>query len=190
MPAKTVKRAPVSKATLQVKAAIKEIESKASKEIQEHLKQLNIVSASFVKVDDNKKAIAIVYPRTLTATLHKVQAKLTKDLEKKFDGHVVVFIAQREIRPKTNPHHAFKVNRQRPQTLTAVHEAMLHDIVYPSEVVGERLRVRVGGSKLKIVLVDSKEKANVEPRLKAYAAVYKKLTGNNTSFEFPVAELE
>ena len=71
MPAKTVKRAPVSKATLQVKAAIKEIESKASKEIQEHLKQLNIVSASFVKVDDNKKAIAIVYPRTLTATLHK-----------------------------------------------------------------------------------------------------------------------
>ena len=51
MPAKIVKRAPVSKATLQVKAAIKEIESKASKEIQEHLKQLNIVSASFISVD-------------------------------------------------------------------------------------------------------------------------------------------
>ena len=39
-------------------------------------------------------------------------------------------------------------------------------------------------------LVDPKDKARTEPRLKSYAAAYKKLTGANASFEFPVAELE
>ena len=80
-----------------------------------------------------------------------MQAKLTKELEKKFAGCDVVFVAKRRILPKSNPHRHVKVNRQRIHTLTAVHEAMLHDIAYPSVVVGERLRVRVGGSKLKIV---------------------------------------
>ena len=82
---------------------------------------------------------------------NRVQVPLAKELEKKFAGCDVVFIAKRRILPKSNPHHHVKVNRQRIHTLTAVHEAMLHDIAYPSEVVGERLRVRVGGSKLKIV---------------------------------------
>ena len=88
---------------------------------------------------------------TLFTNDNRIQVALAKELEKKFANCDVVFVLKRRILPKSNPHHHVKVNRQRIHTLTAVHEAMLHDIAFPSEVVGERLRVRVGGSKLKIV---------------------------------------
>jgi len=72
----------------------------------------------------------------------------------------------------------------RKYTLTAVHDAILEDIVYPTEVVGRRVRVSLGGKVLKIIL-DKKEKEGVEHKLDAFSTVYKKLTGKNVSFEFP-----
>lgn len=34
------------------------------------------------------------------------------------------------------------------RTLTAVHNALLDDVVYPAEVVGKRTRIRMDGSQL------------------------------------------
>ena len=34
------------------------------------------------------------------------------------------------------------------RTLTAVHDAILEELVYPSEIVGKRTRVKLDGSKL------------------------------------------
>ncbi|CAB4272060.1 unnamed protein product [Prunus armeniaca] len=69
-----------------------------------------------------------------------------RELEKKFSGKDVVLIATRRIvRP---PKKGSAVQRPRTRTLTAVHEAMLEDVVLPAEIVGKRTRYRLDGSKI------------------------------------------
>ena len=63
-----------------------------------------------------------------------------------FNVKDVILIATRRIlRP---PKKGSAVQRPRTRTLTAVHEAMLEDIVLPAEIVGRRIRYRVDGSKI------------------------------------------
>eukprot|EP00362_Geleiidae_sp_MMETSP1317_P002262 CAMPEP_0201282484 /NCGR_PEP_ID=MMETSP1317-20130820/5772_1 /ASSEMBLY_ACC=CAM_ASM_000770 /TAXON_ID=187299 /ORGANISM="Undescribed Undescribed, Strain Undescribed" /LENGTH=41 /DNA_ID= /DNA_START= /DNA_END= /DNA_ORIENTATION= len=38
--------------------------------------------------------------------------------------------------------------------MTSVHEAILDDLVYPSSIVGKRIRCRIDGSRLIKVLLD------------------------------------
>lgn len=64
----------------------------------------------------------------------------------------MVFIATRRIvRP---PKKGSVAQRPRSRTLTAVHDAMLEDVVHPAEIVGKRVRYRLDGSK--IIKVNSK----------------------------------
>jgi small subunit ribosomal protein S7e len=71
--------------------------------------------------------------------------------------------------------------------LTAVHDAILADVVYPVEIVGKRTRTKEDGSKVLKVVLDEKERGGVDYRLDTYAEVYRKLTGRVTGFEFPVS---
>ncbi len=117
-------------------------------------------------------------------------SSLTRELEKKFSDRHVLFLASRRIlpKPKRSKRSRTSQKQKRPhsRTLTAVHDAILHDVVYPVEIVGKRTRTREDGSKVLKVVLDEKERGSVDFRLDTYAEVYKKLTGKGVGFEFPV----
>lgn len=71
--------------------------------------------------------------------------------------------------------------------MTAVHDAILADIVYPVEIVGKRIRTKEDGSKILKVVLDEKERGAVDYRLDSYGEIYRKLTGRTCNFEFPVS---
>lgn len=58
--------------------------------------------------------------------------------------------------------------------------------MYPTEIVGKRMRYKTDGSKIMKVLLDPKETVNVETKLDTFAKVYKALTNKDVIFEFPV----
>lgn len=86
-----------------------------------------------------------------------VLSSLTRELEKKLSDKYIVFLSQRRVlpKPKRNSAVAHKQKRPRSRTLTAVHEKMLEDLVWPSEIVGKRTRVAQDGGKLIRVYVIS-----------------------------------
>jgi len=158
-------------------------------DLKADLKDLTFVSAKEVEVTGGKQAVVIFVPYRQIKQYHKFQYRLIRELEKKFSGKHVVIIAQRRILPKPSKNnHQKRQKRPRSRTLTSVHEAILDDLVYPTEIVGKRIRVRLDGSRLHKVLLDKKDQANSEYKLDTFVSVYKKLTGKDCVFEFPVVK--
>lgn len=138
-----------------------------------------------IEVAGGKKAIAIFVPVPSLSAYHKVQIKLTRELEKKFPDRHVVFLAERRILPKPSRRSRQTQKRPRSRTLTAVHDKVLEDLVFPTEIVGKRVRYLVGGNKVQKVLLDSKDVQQVDYKLESFQAVYNKLTGKQIVFEIP-----
>jgi len=165
------------------KLLVKNVPFEASKA---DLRALYISGAKEVDVGGGKNAVVIMVPYTLLRQFHKIQSRLVRELEKKFSGKHVVIIANRKILPKESRNNRQKrQKRPRSRTLTAVHDAILDDLVYPTEIVGKRLRVRLDSSKQLKVFLDKKDQRNVEYKLDTYSKVYRKLTGKDVVFMFP-----
>lgn len=49
--------------------------------------------------------------------------------------------------------------------MTAVHEATLNDLVYPAEIVGKRIRIKLDGSRLVKVHLDKNQQTTVEHKV-------------------------
>jgi len=186
-------KASPSEIEIQVATAISELEANAS-DLKGALRALTITSAREIEVGHGKKAIVIFVPVPSLQGFHRVQQRLTRELEKKFSDRQVLFIAARRILPRpkrsTRSRNTQTQKRPRSRTLTAVHDAILTDIVYPVEIVGRRVRVKEDGSRVMKCILDEKERGGVDYRLDTYAEVYRRLTGRNVVFEFPQASAE
>ncbi|KAJ3159443.1 40S ribosomal protein [Geranomyces michiganensis] len=174
---------------LQVAQNIHELEQNVA-ELKEDLMGLQFVNAKEIDVGHGKKAIVIFVPVPLLKQYHKVQSRLVRELEKKFSDRHVLLVAQRRILRKPNRKARVTQPRPRSRTLTAVHESLLEDLVYPTEIVGKRTKVRVDGSKLIKIFLDRKDHTSLEYKLETFSSTYKNLTGKDVVFEFPVSGQE
>ncbi|KAF3331813.1 40S ribosomal protein S7-like protein [Carex littledalei] len=158
----------------------------SNQELKSDLKDLYISNAIQLDVTGNRKAVIIHVPYRLRKAFKKIHVRLIRELEKKFSGKDVIVVATRRIvKP---PKKGSAVIRPRTRTLTAVHEGMLEDVVYPAEIVGKRIRYRLDGSKLIKIFLDPKERNNTEYKLETFSSVYRKLCGKDVVFEYPVTE--
>merc|ERR1712026_32926 len=129
----------------------------------------------------------VFVPVPLLQTVQKIQVRLGRELEKKFSGKHVVVVGQRRILPKpTRKTRNQKQMRPRSRTLTAVHDSILEDLCFPSEIVGKSIRIKLDTSRLIKVMLEKAQQTNVEHKLDTFAAVYKKLTGKETHFSFEI----
>ena len=163
----------------EVAKALFDIEVSPSCDIKADLKDVYISGAKDVEVKHGN-AMVVHFPFRVWKTVKKIQGRLIRELEKKFTRKHVVLVANRTILDKNFRRKGLKV-RPRSRTLTAVHESILDDLVGPTEIVGKRTRISVDGSKLLKVILDpkDKDKENIESKLPAFAAVYKKLTNKD-----------
>lgn len=95
----------------------------------------------------------------------------------------MVIIGERTILRKLGRKNGKSQERPRSRTLTAVHERILEDIVYPAQVCDFRTRVRLDGKFYRATL-DAKEKNEVGYKTDTFTRVYASLTGKNVSFDF------
>ncbi|KAF8192425.1 40S ribosomal protein S7 [Pholiota molesta] len=182
-------RTPADETEIAVAQALIDLENNVP-ELKNELRVLTISAAREVDVRGGKKALVIFVPVPQLKAFHKIQQRLTRELEKKFSDRHVVFIAQRRILRKPTRNSRVKQKRPRSRTLTSVHEKILDDLVFPTEIVGKRTRVAVDGSKLLKVLLDSKDATSLEYKLDSFSSVYRRLTGKDVVFEFPVVSQE
>jgi len=169
-----------------IAGALFDLESN-TQDLKASLRPLQFVSAREVEVGHGKKAIVIFVPVPQLKAFQKLQTRVVRELEKKFSGKHVVFIAKRTILPKPTRKLKTKNKQKRPRsrTLTAVHDAILEDLVFPAEIVGKRIRIRLDGSRLIKVHLDKSSQTTIEHKTETFAAVYKRLTGKEVTFEFP-----
>lgn len=172
---------------LSVGKALFELQT-STNEIASELYGLQLYGAREVDLGNGRVALVLVVPVPQLKGWQKVQSRLVHELGKKLGGadRPIVMIAHRRImgKPERKNLRSAKHQRPRSRTLTAVHEAWLEDLVYPTEIVGKRMRVKGGVRSTKVIL-DAKDKAAVEGKTDVLAAVYAKLTGKNLVFEFP-----
>ncbi|KAL9893409.1 small ribosomal subunit protein eS7 [Glossina fuscipes fuscipes] len=162
------------------------LELEANADLKLYLRDLHITRAREVEFG-NKKAIIIYVPIPQQKTFQKIQIILVRELEKKFSGKHVVVIGERKILPKPTrkARNPLKQKRPRSRTLTAVYDAILEDLVFPAEIVGKRIRVKLDGSQLIKVHLDKNQQTTIEHKVDTFTSVYKKLTGRDVTFEFP-----
>ncbi len=177
-------------------SALSEVEKRVSSELgqleathtalKEALAGLTVSNVKEIDVEGGRKAVILFVPFPSLAGWRKVSKQVVDELEKKLTNSHVLIIANRTMISEK----AFNRNtktagvRPRSRTLKAVQEAILDDIVAPSEIVGKRIRVKTDGSKLLRVLLNPKDAHSLGDKVETFRAVYTKLTNKAVSFEF------
>lgn len=158
-----------------------------SEKLKAPLREVYITSAKEIALGEGKTCIIIFVPVPQLGVFQKLtkERSLIEELEKKFSGRSVLIVAERRIlRKESRSGRQHSQARPISRTLTNVHESILDDLVFPTEVVGKRTRVKADGSKLLKVHLNNEGKSAVD-KIDMYCKVYKSLTGKTIGIEFP-----
>lgn len=152
-----------------LKAQLRELHITKAREIELNNKKVSHINIHFVSwlIRICFQSIIIYVPIPKLKQFQKIQTRLVRELEKKFSGKHVVFVGERKILPKPTRKTRMKNKQKRPRsrTLTAVYDAVLEDLVYPAEIVGKRIRVRLDGSSLIKVHLDKNQQTTIEHKV-------------------------
>merc|ERR1739847_147026 len=171
--------------------AVLDIQNNAESAMKEQLMQLHMVGAKEFDVG-GRNAIVISVPAPQVVGWRKVHEKLVRELEKKFSNKHVIIVGQRKVMAKEQKKATSKCYKQkRPisRSVKHVHEAILEDIVFPSEIMGKRIRHKTDSKSIIKTFLNRGSQGDVEHKIATFSAVYKRLTGKNVQFEFPEYEL-
>lgn len=157
---------------------LSELEHANGGALKAELKGLYIVMAKEVDVDATHKAVLVFVPPPKLAQFHKVQKTLVEELEKKLSGQHVLILANRTmVSPQTySRSEKYTGVRPRSRSLKNVQEAILDDLVYPTDITGKRIRIKTDGSRLLRVHLNPKDQAHVEGKIETFRSVYKRIT--------------
>ena len=159
--------------------------AKKTKDLAQPLKSFKMAAAKEVTVAGDKKAIVVFVPYKLFKNFRLIQSRLTAELEKKFEGRPVVFVAQRTVLTRDYKRsHKFGGVRPHSHTVSAVQDAIIDDLIYPCECVGKHTSINGRAGKVIRVFLGPQGQQEVENKLDALSTIYKKLTNKNIVFEF------
>nr|AAW79041.1 GekBS195P [Gekko japonicus] len=148
------------------------LELEMNSDLKAQLRELNITAAKEIEVGGGKKAIIIFVPVPQLKSFQKIQVRLVRELGEKIqrEGRWCSLL-RRRILPKPTRKSRTKNKQKRPRsrTLTAVHDAILEDLVFPSEIVGKRIRVKLDGSRLIKVHLDKAQQNNLEHKVETFS---------------------
>lgn len=175
---------PPTAVELDVSHQFTELES--NPQFKGQLRELYITGAKKIELGEGRSALVIYIPVPKVKNFQRIHSLLVSELEKKYN-QTVVLVGQRRILPKPTRKSKTHSKQKRPRnrTLTAVHDAILHDLVYPAEITGKRIRIKLDGSRLFKVHLDKNQQTLVENKVPTFQSIYKKLTGKDVHFEFP-----
>lgn len=158
-----------------------DMETSNSNDLARDLRSLHFTKAREVELGSGRRAVVIYVPVPQLRSYQRVHQRLVREMEKKFADKHVVIVADRRIISKTE-----RITQKRPisRTLKAVHEALMTEMVYPTEVIGKRTRISVDGARTIRVMLDQKDQSTMEHKLDTFGSVYRKLTGKNAIFQF------
>ncbi|VWU49097.1 40S ribosomal protein S7, putative [Hepatocystis sp. ex Piliocolobus tephrosceles] len=187
----TIKNKILKKTTTELEEEVAQclidIELSPASDIKNEVKAIKIVSCELIDTEKLKKKTILVYIpyKTYMTYVKKIHKKLISEIEKKTKKYVVI-VAKRETLKANQKNKKFKII-PRSRTLKHVYEAMLEDIVAPSEIIGQRISMNTDGKRLYKIILDSKERQrdNIEDKLHSFAAVYKAITKRDVVFSLP-----
>ncbi|KAG9393064.1 Ribosomal protein S7e [Carpediemonas membranifera] len=148
------------------------------------LKTLFFSRAVEVKVNETEMAAVVYVPVPFLTAFQKIQTKLVRELEKKLARTVVVVADRRIVAKQAKRVRAGRINRPHSRTLTAVHDSLLEDLVYPVKITGKQTRYCVDSSRRINVFLDPADRSTAEFRLECFSTVYKTMTSKDVEFEF------
>lgn len=173
-----------SSLTNEVASCLTDMENNPDCAVSGELKHVQLCKAVEVTVGSGRKVIVVVFPlRTYNDFIRKNVSKFVAEMEKKL-RRPVLLVAKRSPVPRERPDLIGMKRRPYSRSLTFCREALLSDMVAPSEIVGKRLHMKTDGSRILKVFLDPRCREVLGDKLEAFSAAYRKLAKTDAVFSF------